>query len=519
MAGLRPILFSALHKLTVVVHIMTSNTEVKDSNPSSIPAFEGGGDGHRDGYVGRPSVGLVHDWLPVYAGAERVLEQMIHVLPGADLYSLIDFVADEQRAFLQGKPVHTSFLQRMPFAKRHYRYYLPLAPFAIEQLNVHDHDIVLSSSYAVAKGALTRSDQLHLSYVHSPIRYAWDLQFEYLEQRGLSGLRGLLARAVLHYMRLFDVTSANRVDAFAANSRYVARRIWKTYRRPARVIYPPVDTERFTLYADKEPFYLAMSRLVEYKRMDLIVEAFNEMPDKELIVIGDGPELGRLEELAGPNVSLLGRQPDEAVEYYMQRARAFVFAAEEDFGIVPVEAQACGTPVIAYGKGGALETVVPGTTGLFFQRQSAAAICHAVRRFAGAPEQFEPGQIREHAEQFAVARFRRELAEWVESTYHTFQTNGLVTDEDHTSIPVGAARAGVTPAGADLLGAHLEADHLADPSIHTHTYGGPPPEGSASSSEDANSARSANPERGANSEGDTSRTESADSVGPDSTYE
>jgi glycosyltransferase involved in cell wall biosynthesis len=360
---------------------------------------------------------------------------MIHVLPDAALYSLIDFVPEEQRAFLQGKPVNTSFIQRMPFAERHYRYYLPLAPFAIEQLNVHDHDIVLSSSYAVAKGALTRSDQLHLSYVHSPIRYAWDLQFEYLEQRGLSGLRGLLARMVLHYMRLFDATSAHRVDAFAANSRHVARRIWKTYRRTARVIYPPVDTGRFTLYEDKEPFYLAMSRLVEYKRMDLIVEAFNEMPDKELIVIGDGPEMDRLEDLAGPNVSLLGRQPDDAVEYYMQRARAFVFAAEEDFGIVPVEAQACGTPVIAYGKGGALETVVPGTTGLFFQRQSAAAICHAVRRFAGAPEQFEPGQIREHAEQFAVARFRRELAEWVESTYHTFQADGLVKDDAVEAIP------------------------------------------------------------------------------------
>ncbi len=396
---------------------------------ATIPAFEGGGDGHGGRIGDRPSVGLVHDWLPVYAGAERVLEQMIHVLPDASLYSLIDFVPEEQRAFLQGKSVNTSFIQRMPFAERHYRYYLPLAPFAIEQFNVHDHDIVLSSNYAVAKGVLTRSDQLHLSYVHSPIRYAWDLQFQYLEQRGLGGLRGLLARLVLHYMRLFDVTSASRVDAFAANSRHVARRIWKTYRRKARVIYPPVDTERFTLYEDKEPFYLAMSRLVEYKRMDLIVEAFNQMPDKELLVIGDGPELDRLDDLAGPNVSLLGRQPNEAVEYYMQRARALVFAAEEDFGIVPVEAQACGTPVIAYGKGGALETVVPGTTGLFFQPQSADALVDAVQQFAKTRDQFVPGRIREHAEQFAVSRFRRELAEWVESSYQAFQVNGVITDE------------------------------------------------------------------------------------------
>jgi glycosyltransferase involved in cell wall biosynthesis len=374
-------------------------------------------------------VGVIHDWLPVYAGAERVLEQMIRVLPDATLYSLIDFVPDEQRDFLQGKPVNTSFIQRMPFAERYYRYYLPLAPFAVEQFNVYDHDIVLSSSYAVAKGALTRADQLHLSYVHSPIRYAWDLQFQYLEQRGLSGLRGLVARLVLHYMRLFDATSADRVDAFAANSRYVARRIWKTYRRKATVIYPPVDTERFTLYEDKEPFYLAMSRLVEYKRMDLIVRAFNQMPDKELIVIGDGPESNRLETLAGPNVSLLGRQPNEAVEYYMQRARAFVFAAEEDFGIVPVEAQACGTPVIAYGKGGARETVVPEETGLFFQKQSVEALIDAVRRFDRSRRQFVPGRIRAHAEQFSAGRFRRRLSDWVASSYHAFQEDGRIIDE------------------------------------------------------------------------------------------
>ena len=375
-------------------------------------------------------MGLVHDWLPVYAGAERVLEQMINVMPEASLYSLIDFVPEEQRAFLQGKSVNTSFIQGMPFAESSYRYYLPLAPFAIEQFDLSDHDVVLSSSYAVAKGALTRSDQLHLSYVHSPIRYAWDLQFQYLDQRGLrTGLRGLLARMVLHYMRLFDATSADRVDAFAANSQYVARRIWKTYRRKAQVIYPPVDTERFTLHEDKDSFYLAMSRLVEYKRMDLIVEAFSDMPDKELIVIGDGPEFDRLNAIAGPNVSLLGRQPDDAVEYYMQHAQAFVFAAEEDFGIVPVEAQACGTPVIAYGKGGARETVVPDSTGLFFNKQSAESLKDAVRRFEKTRDQFVPGRIREHAEQFSVERFRRELALWVEASYGAFQEDGVMVDE------------------------------------------------------------------------------------------
>lgn len=375
------------------------------------------------------SVALVHDWLPVYAGAERVLEQMIHLLPDAELYSLIDFVPEDQRDFLQGKTVNTSFIQRLPFAETKYRYYLPLAPLAIEQFDLRDHDVVISSSYAVAKGALTRSDQLHVSYVHSPIRYAWDLQFQYLQQRGLQwGIRSMIARMILHYIRLFDSTSANRVDVFAANSKHVARRIWKTYRRKARVIYPPVDTEAFTLCEEKEDFYLAMSRLVEYKRMDLIVEAFSEMPDKELIVIGDGPEHERIKKMAGPNVTLLGHQPGEAVQYYMQHAKALVFAAEEDFGIVPVEAQACGTPVIAYGKGGALETVIPGETGLFFGQQTTEAVKDAVDRFVSNRAQFIPGRIRQHAEQFSKARFRQELSDFIEESYDAFQTRGIITD-------------------------------------------------------------------------------------------
>jgi glycosyltransferase involved in cell wall biosynthesis len=391
--------------------------------------FAVGGDGVSSSSAS-PSVALVHDWLPVYAGAERVLEQMIQLLPEAEVYSLIDFVAEDQRDFLNGKEVNTSFIQRLPFAESSYRYYLPLAPFAIEQFNLFDHDIVLSSSYAVAKGALTRSDQLHLSYVHSPIRYAWDLQFQYLKQRGLtSGIRGALARMVLHYMRLFDATTADRVDLFIANSKHVARRIWKTYRRQARVIYPPVDTTRFRLHEDKDSYYVAMSRLVEYKQMDVIVRAFSEMPDKELIVIGDGPEYDRLKEAAGPNVSLLGYQPDEAVQHYMQRARAFVFAAEEDFGIVPVEAQACGTPVIAYGKGGAKETVIPDITGIFFNEQSVESLMGAVKRFEAHREQFDPYQIRQHAEKFSSERFREELSQTVEMSYSAFLKYGMVSDD------------------------------------------------------------------------------------------
>lgn len=366
-------------------------------------------------------VALVHDWLPVYAGAERVLEQMIEVFPTSDIHSLIDFVPEDQRDFLQGKSVNTSFIQRLPFAKSKYRYYLPLAPLAIEQFDLTDYDLVVSSSYAVAKGVLTTADQLHISYVHSPIRYAWDLQFEYLRNKKVrGGLRGALARIVLHYMRLFDASSTQRVDVLVANSRNVARRIWKTYRRRARVIYPPVDTEAFPLCEDKEDYYVTMSRLVTYKRVDLVVEAFSEMPEKELLVIGEGPEYDSIEEKAGPNVTMLGYQPHEAVQHYMQRARGFIFAAEEDFGIVPVEAQACGTPVIAYGKGGALETVVPGETGLFFQEQHKDSLKEAVRRFEANRHTMDPEQIRRNAERFSVARFKDEFRHLVEQSYREF---------------------------------------------------------------------------------------------------
>lgn len=371
--------------------------------------------------LGQARVGMVHDWLPVYGGAERVLEQMLQVVPSASLFSLIEFLEDEQRAFLNGRPVATSFMQRLPWARKAYRYYLPLAPLAIEQFDLRAYDVVVSSSYVVAKGVLTTAEQLHVSYVHSPVRYAWDLYFQYLKDgQAERGLKGLMARLVLHYLRLFDASSASRVDVFVANSKYVARRIWKTYRREAEVIYPPVDTDAFSLYEHKEDYYLTLSRLVPYKRIDLIVEAFSQMPDKTLVVIGDGPEAARLRDLAGPNIIFKGYQSQEVVHDHMQRARAFVFAAHEDFGIVPVEAQACGTPVIAYGRGGARETVLDGETGLFFHEQSADALQDAVQRFEAQRGAWEPGRIRDHALSFSVDRFRSAFAALLEREYASF---------------------------------------------------------------------------------------------------
>lgn len=361
---------------------------------------------------------IVHDWLVTYAGAERVLEQMLHVFPEADVYTLVDFLPPEARHFLRGRPVYTSFLQRLPRARTRYRSYLPLMPLAVEQLDVSRYDLVLSSSHAVAKGVVTGPDQLHIAYVHTPIRYAWDLQFQYLKETGLDrGVKGWLARAVLHYIRLWDVRTAAGVDHFVANSCFVARRIRKIYRREADVIYPPVDVERFTPGGVKEDFYLTVSRLVPYKKVDVIVEAFSAMPDRRLVVIGDGPERGRIRAKAGANVRLLGHQPHHVLLDYMRRARAFVFAAEEDFGIAPVEAQACGTPVIAYGRGGALETVRPleseAPTGLFFPRQDAAAVREAIRRFEEEEGRIRPRACRENALRFSAARFREELARYV----------------------------------------------------------------------------------------------------------
>ncbi len=366
---------------------------------------------------------IVHDWLPVYAGAERVLEQMINVIPDSELYSLIDFLPDDQRAFLQGKSVNTSFIQRLPFARSKYRFYLPFVPFATEQFNLTQYDVVVSSSYVAAKGVLTTADQMHVSYVHSPVRYAWDLHFQYLKEGGLeTGLKGLMAKIILHYMRIYDVSCSNRVDAYIANSRTVARRIWKTYRRKAEVVYPPVDTDAFSLCEDKEDFYITASRLVPYKKIDLVVEAFAEMPDKKLVVIGDGPDYDKIAAKATPNVEMLGYQPFDALKSYMRRAKAFVFAAEEDFGIVPVEAQACGTPVVAFGKGGATETILPGETGIFFFEQTTTSLKEAVQTLENTYSKLSHVRIRENALRFSIERFQERFEDAVARAYSEFSS-------------------------------------------------------------------------------------------------
>jgi glycosyltransferase involved in cell wall biosynthesis len=364
-------------------------------------------------------VAVVHDWLVTYAGAERVLEQMLALYPEADLFSLIDFVPTAERGFLGGRKVHTSFLQRIPGMGRRYRSFLPLMPLAVEQFDLSSYDLVLSSSYAVAKGVLTGPDQLHLCLCYSPMRYAWDLQHQYLRETGLDhGLRGGLARWVLHRMRLWDVRTSAGVDRFIAISRYIARRIWKAYRRRSTVIYPPVDVDGFTPGGSREDFYVTASRMVPYKRMDLIVEAFATMPHRRLVVIGDGPEAARIRSRGASNIEFLGQQPFEILLDRLRRARAFVFAAEEDFGIAPLEAQACGTPVIAYGKGGVIETIRPlgdpDPTGIFFTEQTVGSLVEAVRRFERDPAQIDPAACRKNALRFSTERFRHQFGTYVQ---------------------------------------------------------------------------------------------------------
>ena len=365
---------------------------------------------------------LIHDWFSTYAGAEKCVESFTNIWDDFEIYGLIDFLSDADRdKILKGKRAHTSFIQKLPFAKSKYRNYLPLFPLAIEQFDLSGYDVVLSSSHAVAKGVLTHSNQLHIAYVHTPIRYAWDLYHQYLRESGLDcGLKGMLAKYFLHKIRLWDAVSANRVDHYVANSRYISRRIEKIYSKPSDVIYPPVDVDKFTLREDKEEFYLTASRMVPYKKIDLIVEAFSQT-DKKLVVVGDGPDMAKIKSKAGKNVELLGFADDEAMRDLMGRAKAFVFAAEEDFGITPVEAQACGTPVICFGRGGARETVIDGESGLYFMEQNVKELLDAVAKFEQNRDKFEPVKIRENSLRFSRARFEAEIKSYVEKKYEKFK--------------------------------------------------------------------------------------------------
>ena len=363
---------------------------------------------------------LIHDWLTsAIGGSENVLQEMHRLLP-SPIYTLVCDPKKLQGSYFQNLDIQTSFIQKLPFAKTKYRNYLPLFPLAIEHFDLHHYDLILSSSHCVAKGVITHPEQLHICYCHTPVRYAWDLMHSYLREAKLDrGVKGMMTRLILQYLRNWDVHSSPRVDHFIANSKYVAARIKKFYRRKSTVIYPPVNTAYFQMQEKKEDYYLTASRLVSNKRIDLIVDAFAQMPDKKLLVIGDGPEKEKLKSKAKKNIEFLGSQTDDQLKKYLQNAKAFVFAAVEDFGIAPVEAMASGTPVIALEKGGLLETVVPNTTGLFFKEQTIESLKEAVNQFE--QMDFDPRKCRTRAEEFSKERFRKNFQSFVLDKYIDFK--------------------------------------------------------------------------------------------------
>ncbi len=357
---------------------------------------------------------IVHDWIVALRGGERVLQNLYELYP-SPIYTLLKQDSIASKLGIDPQVVKTSFIQHLPFSKAFYRNYFPLFPSAIESLDVSQHDLILSSSHSVAKGIRTHPHQLHICYCHSPMRYAWDLYDQYMET--VSGFKKIMARLGLKYMRNWDLRTTPLVNHFIANSYFIKERIKKIYGRDSTVIYPPVMTHLMAL-KEKEDFYLTVAHLVPYKKIDLIVETVSSLPGKRLVVVGEGPEWNKIKAKAGKNVELLGYQEDGIVRDLFSRAKGFIFAAEEDFGIAIVEAQAAGTPVIAYGKGGALETIIEGETGVLFQEQTVESLTKALRLFE--EKEFDPVVIKKHAEQFSAQRFCQNFKEFVEEKWRIF---------------------------------------------------------------------------------------------------
>ncbi|MBD3304740.1 glycosyltransferase [candidate division KSB3 bacterium] len=359
------------------------------------------------------NLAIVHDGLATFGGrggAEWVLMVLHEMFPQAPIYTTV-YNSERMPTAFQQFDIRPSWIQRLPWGTTSYKAYLPLMPTAVEQLDLSGYEVVLSCNHSVAKGVVTSPDTLHLCYCYTPLRYAWDMYHEYLDTSWNKRIARLGIPPLLTYLRLWDVLSSNRVDAFIAISRYVARRIWKYYRRQSVVIYPPVDTARFTVSSQLDPYFLIVSRLEPYKRIDLAVEAFNRL-GRPLVIIGDGTERKKLVSLANKNITLVGRQSDEVVRTSLSRCQALIFPGEEDFGITPVEAQASGRPVIAYRGGGALETVTE-HTGQWFFPKTVDALVAAVEHFDAS--RFDSQAIQQHARQFDIAVFRQKVTQLLDA--------------------------------------------------------------------------------------------------------
>jgi glycosyltransferase involved in cell wall biosynthesis len=365
----------------------------------------------------KPKVALVHDWLTGRRGGEKVLEVFAELYPEAPIYTLIRFPGS-QHPSLESREIHTSFIQRLPFLKKRYRSYLPLFPLAVELFDLQEFDLILSTSHCVAKGAIPRPDALHISYIHSPMRYAWNQYFAYFSSDRLGWLSRRFIPPVLHRLRVWDTVSCHRVDFFAANSKAVAARIRRYYGRPAEVIHPPVDADFFQPGGTPEDYFLIVSALVPYKRIELAVEAFRRRRDS-LKIVGQGPEFKKLHRSAPHNVHFVGQVGDEELRSVYQGARALIMPGEEDFGINSLEAQACAVPVIAYSRGGATETVIENRTGLFFPQLTTESLLDALDKFQTVA--FNKQEIRANAERFARPAFRAKMAAYIQEKWSEFQ--------------------------------------------------------------------------------------------------
>lgn len=353
-------------------------------------------------------IAVIHHWLLSMTGGEKVVEALCELFESPDLFSL---VADTRALSdtLNRCKLSTSFVQNIPGAHKWHRYYTFLFPLAVELFDLRNYDVVISSDANTVKGVITRPETCHICYCHSPMRYAWSMFHEHLPEGWVR--RGLMAM-LMHYLRLWDHAASSRVDFFVANSETVRARIKKYYRREAALIYPPCDLQRFQVTSRVDDYYLCVGRLVEYKQTEIAVRAFNEN-GKLLLVVGDGPQKAFLKSIAGPHVEILGWVPEVDLPQLYERCRALIFPGEEDFGIAPVESQACGRPVIAYGRGGALETVVPGKTGLLFYEQTPGALNAAVSKLEARQDAFDPDTIRVNAERFSKERFQSEFSAFV----------------------------------------------------------------------------------------------------------
>jgi glycosyltransferase involved in cell wall biosynthesis len=373
------------------------------------------------------SVAIVHDWLPTIGGAEKVLKELFKLFPNADLFTLVSLLDDKQLEYIGASAkITTSWIQRYSFLRGRYQALLPVLPITIEQFNLEKYDVIISNSYAVAKGVIVHPHQFHICYCCSPIRYAWDMQETYIENsRTRVWPLNIFVRILMHYIRIWDVRSSNGVDKFITLSDFVARRIQKTYRRDSTVVYPPVDVNRFTPRTPRRDYFVTASRLINYKRIDLIVEAFKQLPELKLKVVGSGPEEKRLREKSRDcrNIEILGFKPDNELEDIISRARGFIFAAKEDFGIAPVEAQSAGVPVIAFGKGGAAETILEMQTGILYQEQSVRSIVDAVFRFLKVEHLFNSNDIKQNAMRFSDEVFRRRFADEVQEGLRSWDSN------------------------------------------------------------------------------------------------